>query len=179
MILENYLTPRLRFRSLIPADEAALTTFFKDPMATIFFPNIDHPASYSAAWLKKQIRRYQSLGSGLCAVELRSTGELIGQCGLVYQFVDGIPKWEVGYHFFRPFWGHGYATEAAMACRDFCFEQEMAETLISIIHPDNEKSIAVAKRNGMHFWKDTVFKDHPAKVYRIRREDWTLLFEKG
>lgn len=153
--------------------------FFSDGEATEFlFPQM--PADeYATYWLKRQMRRYELHGAGLCAIELRSTGELVGQCGLIYQWVDHIPKWEVGYHFIRRFWGQGYATEAAAACRDFCFENEMAETLISLIHPDNLRSQAVAGRCGMTWWKDTSFKGHPSKVYRIRREDWKKTFHKN
>lgn len=113
-------------------------------------------------------------GGGLHALELKESGVLIGQCGLVRQFVDGIPKWEVGYHLSKEFWGQGYATEAAKACRDFCFENEMAETLIALIHPENERSIKVAERTGMSYWKTTQFKDNETKVMRVRREDWEI-----
>lgn len=172
MYLEQLQTPRLIFRSLTLSDKEPLLEFFTDQVATEFlFPGGDIE-KFASEWLKNQLRRYESTGCGLCAVELRATGELVGQCGLLRQFVDGIPKWEVGYHFIRRFWGNGYATEAAMACRDFCFENEMAETIISLIHPDNARSEAVARRNGMTFWKDTNFKGNPTRVFRIRRDDW-------
>lgn len=175
MILENYETKRLRFRSLSLADRDGLMPFFTDPLATKYLPVQPNVDEFVDSWLARQMKRYKSIGSGLCAMELKQTNELIGQCGLILQFVDGIPKWEVGYHLLPKFWGKGFATEAAIACRDFCFENEMAETIISLIHPDNKKSFEVATRNGMTFWKDTVFKGEPCKVYRIRREDWEKL----
>ena len=175
MYLEHLQTPRLIFRSLTLSDKAPLMEFFTDQLATEFlFIDIDIER-YASEWLTRQMRRYETNGDGLCAIELLETGELVGQCGLIRQFVDGIPKWEVGYHFIPRFWGNGYATEAAIACRDFCFENEMAETIISLIHPDNFRSQAVARRNGMSFWKETIFKGHPAHVFRIRREDWERL----
>ena len=175
MILENCLTERLRFRPLTLADKPHLLAFFHDAQSSEFIPLDDNLEAFADAWLARQLRRYENGSGGLHAVELRKTGEFIGQCGLVRQFVDGIPKWEVGYHFLRPHWRQGYATEAAIACRDFCFENEMAETLISIIHADNLRSLAVAARNGMTFWKNTEFKGELAQVYRIRREEWDLL----
>jgi RimJ/RimL family protein N-acetyltransferase len=177
MILENYQTLRLQFRSLSLLDKEPLAAFFNDPQATAYLPVHSDVNNYANVWIEQQLKRYKSIGVGLCAIELRGTGEFVGQCGLVRQFVDGIPKWEVGYHLLPRYWGNGYATEAAMACRDFCFENEMAETLISIVDPLNVRSIAVAKRSGMCFWKETIFKDVPVHVYKIRREDWEKLVE--
>jgi RimJ/RimL family protein N-acetyltransferase len=172
MLLEHLTTDRLRFRPLTLADKPRLMGFFDDPISTQFhFIQMDTNA-YADTWLNRQLRRYANETGGLHAVELKETGELVGQCGLLHQWVDAIPKWEVGYHFLREHWGKGYATEAARACRDFCFENEMAETLISLIHPDNLRSKAVAARNGMTEWKRTVWRGFPVVVYRIRRSEW-------
>jgi RimJ/RimL family protein N-acetyltransferase len=172
MILENQLTPRLRFRSLKLADKDALMEFFSDPAATEFlFPQVP-PEEFADAWISRQTRRYEKSGTGLCAITQKDTNELVGQCGLLLQFVDGIPKLEIGYHFIRRFWGQGFATEAAAACRDFAFENELAETVISLIHPNNFRSQAVARRIGMTPWKETVWRGNPVVVFRIKREDW-------
>ena len=44
---------------------------------------------------------------------LKSSGELIGDCGLTRQIVDGTDEIEIGYHVRRDLWGRGYAPEAA------------------------------------------------------------------
>ncbi|MEY3053116.1 MAG: hypothetical protein RLY31_2901 [Bacteroidota bacterium] len=168
------LTDRLRLRPLTLQDKEPLMAFFDDPVAMAYLPMHEEPDQFADWWLQRQLRRYESTGHGLLAVELRSTGTLVGQCGLIMQFVDGIPKLEIGYHLIRQYWGQGYATEAAMACRDYCFTKELAETLISLIDAGNSRSVAVATRNGMTFWKDTVFKGLPVQVYRIRRSDWEM-----
>ncbi|MCB0519247.1 MAG: GNAT family N-acetyltransferase [Lewinellaceae bacterium] len=175
MYLEQLETPRLLIRPLTLADKAPLMEFFNDPSATEFLFIETSTDQYADQWLRRQLGRYGTGQGGMCAVVLKETNELIGQCGLLYQWVDFVPKWEVGYHFIRRFWHNGYATEAAMACRDFCLEEEMAETVISLIHPDNVRSKAVALRNGMTLWKETSHKGHPAEVFRIRREDWEKL----
>ena len=175
MLLEHLTTDRLRFRPLTLADKPRLLDFFADPVATEFHFIKTDVSAYADNWLRRQLGRYANEQGGLHAVELLETGELVGQAGLLYQWVDGIPKWEVGYHFFREHWGKGYATEAAKACRNFCFENEMAETLISLIHPDNLRSQAVAKRNGMTEWKRTTWRELPVVVYRIRRPEWENL----
>ncbi|MBI1224842.1 MAG: GNAT family N-acetyltransferase [Bacteroidetes bacterium] len=172
MLLNNLTTDRLRFRPLTLEDKPLLMDFFEDPITTEFHLIDAETPIYADNWLRRQLSRYTNDQGGLHAVELLETGELVGQCGLLYQWVDGIPKWEVGYHFLRKHWGNGYATEAAQACRNFCFENEMAETLISLIHPDNLRSQAVAKRNGMTEWKRTIWRKMSVVVYRIRRSEW-------
>jgi RimJ/RimL family protein N-acetyltransferase len=149
--------------------------FFTDAEATRFlFPEND-PGTFAEAWMQRQIRRYDKTGTGLSAIELRETGELIGQGGLILQFVQGIPKLEIGYHFIRRFWGQGYATEAAIASRDFAFENDLAETVVSLIHPENLRSQAVAKKSGMALKKATTWGGRPALVFRITRDMWESL----
>ena len=175
MILDNLQTERIKFRCLEQTDKPALLAFFGDDLATQFLTIEADIELYTDHWIQRQLKRYKSGSGGLHAIELKASGELIGQCGLVRQFVDGVPKWEVGYHLFRPHWGCGYATEAAQACRDFCFENEMAETLISLVHPENEKSKTVAKNVGMAFWKETLFHGRLSEVYKIIRPSWESL----
>lgn len=172
MLPEHLRTERLRFRKLTQKDLSPLLEFFNDPKATEFLFIDREPELFAQDWLSRQIRRYSSASNGLMAIELLESGELVGQCGLLLQFVDGIPKIEIGYHFIPRFWGKGYATETATALRDFAFENEIAETLISLIHPDNLKSQAVAKRNGMTEWKQTIWRGHPVVVFRITRSQW-------
>lgn len=102
------------------------------------------------AWLENQFRRYRETGLGLWTVVSKETGEMLGQCGLTYQDA-GLekPVLEVGYLFKRKHWHHGYATEAARACRDYAFQTLGAPRVYSIIRDTNTASQNVARRNGM------------------------------
>jgi RimJ/RimL family protein N-acetyltransferase len=64
-------------------------------------------------------------------------------------------------------WGHGYATEAAIACREFAFREKLAPRLISLIHPENVRSQAVARRNGMSLLKESTFKNIPVWIFGV------------
>jgi RimJ/RimL family protein N-acetyltransferase len=55
---------------------------------------------------------------------------------------------ELGWAFTRRFWGHGYATEAARAAREWAYADRAVERLISLIAPDNARSIRVAEKLG-------------------------------
>jgi RimJ/RimL family protein N-acetyltransferase len=162
-------TPRLILRELVPDDADDIARIICDPIAMQYFP-----AVYSRAgadeWVARNMRRYAADGHGLWAVIVRATGELAGDCGVTKQNVDDIEEREVGYHFRRDHWGHGYATEAARACRDWAFTNTPAEYVISLIRPENIPSQRVAERNGMTIWKTIVWRGLEHRVYRIDRE---------
>ena len=100
-------------------------------------------------WLDKQSERYKEYGFGLWAVVLKETGRMIGQCGLTMQDYDGSKVLEVGYLFQKKHWHCGYASEAAIACKEYAFDRLNAKEVYSIIRDTNIPSQNVAKRNGM------------------------------
>src|SRR5438046_10760586 len=89
------------------------------------------------AWLSRILRRYQEDGHGLWAMILKSSGEVIGDCGLTVQDVDGQNEIEIGYHVRRDLWGQGLAIEAARACRDYWFAHLPVERLVPLMRPNN------------------------------------------
>jgi len=101
------------------------------------------------AWLDKQLARYRDDGFGLWAVILKETGEMIGQCGISWQDVDGERVPEIGYLFNRAYWHNGYATEAAMACKEYAFNTLGFKEIFTIVRSTNIPSKNVAIRNGM------------------------------
>lgn len=100
-------------------------------------------------WIERQIKRYEEYKFGLWAVLLKRSGRIIGQCGITMQEYDGKPVPEIGYLFAFDYWHHGYATEAAAACKEYGFGKLHFDTLYSIIRETNTASINVALRNGM------------------------------
>lgn len=98
------------------------------------------------------------------AVVVRATGLFVGRCGLWQP--ENWPGLEVGWTLSRAAWGNGYATEAAGAWRDWAFANiPTLETLISVIHRDNARSIAVAERIGHHYLYDLEVRGHPCVIY--------------
>jgi RimJ/RimL family protein N-acetyltransferase len=171
MLLENHHTERLRFRSLTFEDKEPLMEFFSSPEAIEFLFIREDLDTYIDAWIARQIKRYHEFDLGLCSLELRDTGKFIGQCGLIWQEVDGTQELEIGYHLLPRYWRQGYAYEAARACKEFAFERNLASRLVSLIYPENFKSQAVARRNGMTPWKNTVVNNFPVIVFRIDHDD--------
>ncbi len=125
-------------------------------------------------FIERSLERAQEDGSGLHAVIERGNGRLVGMIGLLTQVVDGIAELEVGYHLLPSAWGKGFATEAAIACKEFARHHRLARSVISLIDPENLRSQAVALRNGMKQEKVTVHRGTPAQVWRVNFSDADL-----
>src|ERR1700682_4015426 len=133
LILE---TERLLLREFVSEDLDALAVVLSDAATMRYYPAPLDRAGV-AAWIERNRRRYLEAGHGLWAMVLKSSGEVVGDCGLTRQRVDGVDEIELGYHVRRDLWGRGYAPEAARACRDYGFVRLGAERLISLIRPEN------------------------------------------
>lgn len=145
MILE---TERLSLREMNDGDFADLCQMLQDPVVMTAYEHAFEDEE-ARRWLENQKRRYREDGFGLWAVLLKETGEMIGQCGLTWQYVGENSVLEIGYLFKKDFWHKGYATEAATVCKQYAFEVLDIEEVYSIIRDTNIASQAVAKRNGM------------------------------
>ncbi|MEJ8544456.1 GNAT family N-acetyltransferase [Brevibacillus borstelensis] len=119
------------------------------------------------AWIR---RREEGLGLGLMVVAKRSDGEPIGHAGLVPQLVEEREETEIGYWVARKHWGHGYASEAALALRDFGFSQLGKMRLVSLIQFDNHSSVNVARKIGMDFEREVVFNGKHIALYSLARQ---------
>ena len=141
-------TDRLLLRELTPDDLPAIRRLLQDDQAMVAYEGAFSDAEVQD-WLDRQLARYQRWRFGLWAVLLRESGQVIGQCGLTMQPWKGQEVLEIGYLLERAHWHHGYATEAARACKDYAFATLGATEVCSIIRDTNLASQRVALRNGM------------------------------
>jgi len=170
-------TPRLVLREFVTEDAEALARVICDAETMKFYPRAFERKD-ADEWIARNLRRYQDHGHGLWAMVLKESGEMIGDCGITLQTVDGEALPEIGYHLRRDLWGGGLATEAACACRDWGFSELRTDFLISLIRPENRPSWRVAERNGMTIWKLVMHAGLPHNVYRIERSAWDSLQKK-
>ncbi len=159
---------RLMLRRLRLDDMAAIFAVIGDPIAMQYFPRT-YDRKDAEEWIDRNLRRYADDGHGIYALVLKANGDVIGDCGLAIQQIDGGPELEVGYHLRRDQWGHGYATEAARACIAYAFRELAAEKVISLIRPENLPSRRVAERNGMQVERQVMRSELPHLVYAISK----------
>ena len=171
MILE---TNRLYLREMEQSDFNSLCKFLQDFEVMYAY---EHAFSNDEvqAWLDNQIRRYKQYGFGLWAIIKKDTNECIGDCGLTYQDFNGKEVLEIGYHLQKKFWHQGFATEVAIACKEYAFNNLKANEVFSIIRDNNIPSQKVAIRNGMticgEFTKHYYNMDMPHWVYSIKNNN--------
>lgn len=102
-------------------------------------------------------RRFRAWG-----VCLKETDELIGDCGLVRQTVDGRTEIEIGYHIHKKCWSRGFSTEAAKGCKEYGFHQLFFNKLICLIDPKIlllsgwQKKLALQKKKRFLFLARTI-----------------------
>ncbi len=170
-------TPRLVTRFVTQADVSVWLGYCRDEVATEFTAMEGKtPEEMAQEWIDFTTRRYREDRYGLQALINRETGEFVGMCGLLQQEVSGNNEVEIGYHLLRQYWGMGYASEAAHAFREYAFENRVADSLVSIIHPLNFKSKMVAMRNGMRLADNHAdFRGKKFDLFRITRYEWEQL----
>ena len=155
MIIE---TSRLKLREMRLSDYPALSQILQDTNVMYAYEGAFSDIE-TQEWLDRQIKNYDKYGFGLWAVTLKTTGEMIGQCGLTMQKYKDNQVLEIGYLFQKAYWHKGFAIEAASACKDYAFEKLNADEVFSIIRDNNTASQNVAKRNGMTI-QDTFVKHY-------------------
>ena len=165
-------TERLILREMTEEDFGSLFQIFSDPETMQHYPKPFDEAKVHS-WIAWNQENYRVFGFGLWALSLKESGELIGDCGITMQNINGQIKPEIGYHIRKDQQRKGYAKEAARACRDWGFENTPFQMLFSYMKYTNVGSYSTALANGMRLMEE--FEDEVntvTKVYQITREEW-------
>jgi RimJ/RimL family protein N-acetyltransferase len=142
--------------STMRADDVdELLAIFADPEVMAAFDVQPFDRARMTQWVQRNLDHQIEHGYGLFSVILKSSGLLIGDCGLEWMEVDSAPVAELGYDFRSEYWNQGYATEAAGAVRDYAFQHLRLPRLISLIRVGNRASQRVAEKIGMRL-TDTI-----------------------
>ena len=173
-------TERLELREMSEDDLPALRRILHDPRAMTAYEG-PFSEQETREWLQRMQRRYADDGFGLWACILRTTGTMVGQCGITRQRIDDDDVIEVGYLFEHAHWHRGYAVEAATAARDWAFDTLGVDTVYAKVRSTNVASMNVAIRLGMTVQR-TFAVDYrgvrmPHLAFAIDRIRWEQLME--
>jgi ribosomal-protein-alanine N-acetyltransferase len=141
-------TERLDLRPLRSADLGTMVDLYADPVAMRWAGGATSDVEESARRLQRLIEHQEQHGFSLWAVTERESGIVVGDSGLIYYAFQG-PEVELGYRLKVPFWGKGYATEAARAVLAYGFDEIGLERIVAVTHPDNVDSQRVLEKIGM------------------------------
>jgi RimJ/RimL family protein N-acetyltransferase len=124
------------------------------------------------AWrqLAMLVGHWHLRGFGMWAVTERGSGVFVGRVGLHYP--EGWPDRELAWALARPFWGRGYAAEAARAALGEAFGRLGWSRVTSLIDPANIRSVRLAERLGELLVGEAVVHGHRVAVYALERSAW-------
>ncbi|NMK46192.1 GNAT family N-acetyltransferase [Achromobacter sp. Bel] len=173
-------TPRLVLRQWRADDRKLFAQMNADPSVTEFL--LPLTALQSDALAARLAAGIDEHGWGFWAVEAPGVAPFVGFVGIkpmppVLPFAPGV---EIGWRLARPFWGRGYASEAALAALRVGFEQVGLAEIVAFTAVGNQRSRAVMARLGMR--EDADLFDHPAVpaghplrphvLYRMGQAQW-------
>ena len=121
-------------------------------------------------WLDWNMNSYRSDGFGLWKIIHKETSEVVGECGITMQTVEGENYPEIGYHLKKEHWNKGIATEVARAVRDYAFEELNLEELIIKKRDINLQSMNIAIKSGFTIKKRFLKNDRfPHFMFYLKR----------
>jgi RimJ/RimL family protein N-acetyltransferase len=157
-------TKRLILREMSLADLDFVAAMLAHPEVMHHWPKC-YNREEAAEWIKRQQKRYATDGVGYWLALDKASGQPVGQAGLLVLQVDGVEEIGLGYIMHRPFWGNGFASEAAAASMDYGFKALGRSRFIALIRPENVPSQRVALKLGMKLEKSTHHADYRHLVF--------------
>ena len=167
MTIPTLETPRLILRTPRMEDFPAYATLMASPRSIY----MGGPFDQRGAWgmFCHDVALWSLYGHGALMIDVKNTGTCVGQVGINHGPL--FPEKELGWLLYDGFEGHGYATEAAEALRDWAFATLNLPTLVSYFDPENHRSMAVSARLGgtrddnatVQDEGDVVYRYHPTK----------------
>lgn len=170
--MTTLITPRLILRPFQADDLDAFASICSDPEVMQYASFSGQPLTRSQAWnwLCAMEGHRKLRGYGMWAAVEKASGRLIGRIGLQYPL--DYPGVEAAWMLSRDHWGQGLATEGGSAALDFGFRKLALKSIISLIFPENHRSIRLAERLGETPHGEVEIRGQRLLLYRIQREEW-------
>jgi RimJ/RimL family protein N-acetyltransferase len=123
------------------------------------------------AAIRRWLELWEQWSVGLFALERRDDGRVLGRAGFLRwdpeTWESGGSETEIGWLLGQEHWGRGYATEAALALRDWAQRERGLSRLISLIQHGNVRSVRVAEKLGERYERDVEVRGKPSWLYSL------------
>lgn len=161
-------TPRLTLRELTEADAQHFYGLNLDPDVLQYTgDSVFESVEAARQFLANYQNVYKTYGFGRWAVIRTEDGAFLGWCGLKYS--EDTKQHDLGFRFFKKYWGNGYATEAAEACVKLAFEKFGIKTLVGRAMEANSASIRVLEKLGFTFSEFFDFEGEDGVIYSLKK----------
>ncbi len=161
-IIENDL---IYLREFAISDGVCFFKLNKDPKVVAFTGDTPFLDLNSAISFLYKYPNYKRDGYGRWAVCLQENNKFIGWCGLNKSQASG--SIDIGFRFYRAYWGKGFATMAAQMCIDYGFKTVGLSQIVANVYVENTASIRVLKKCGMTLNKMGMYDGREAVFYTI------------
>jgi len=149
-------------------DVEAMFAVFGDPEVMLYsMSGADPSPEVTKVRIQKLMDHQERLAFSLWVVEDRSTGAIIGDCGL--KLLEEGPEIEVGYRFAKPYWGRGYASEAAGASVRYGFDTLGLPRIVAVAAPPNVASHRVLEKIGLKYLQMAHYYGRPMRYFAAER----------
>lgn len=158
-------TPRLLLREYRLADFDAFAEHLADPESAAYLS----PADRATAWriFSSHAGLWPLHGAGWWAVEVRQTGQLVGNVGVFFRESSSVM--EIGWNTYRAFWRQGFASEAAAMALDHALRVRGERKVRALIAPGNTSSVRIAERLGLVYESETELYGKAMRCYARER----------
>ncbi|HEX9352001.1 MAG TPA: GNAT family N-acetyltransferase [Gaiellaceae bacterium] len=171
-------TERLVLRKPEPGDREGYAEIWGDPEVVRHLGGTTLTSAEVPQAIERMLRHWDRHGVGLFSVIRKGDERFLGRVGYLLwdterwvhamsEELEGDLELEIGWTLIRAFWNQGYATEAAIACRDHAFGELGRERVISLIAPENVASIRVAEKIGESYERDVELRLGPVRLYSL------------
>lgn len=123
----------------------------------------------NAAYLARNLRHWEDYGFGLWILRQLGGGPPVGRAVLRHLMVEDVDEVEVGYAFYREFWGRGLATEIATACLAIGRETLHLKTIVAVTSLTNTASQHVLRKVGLEYERDFMEDGRLLALFRTTR----------
>ena len=144
-------TPRLLLREFTPEDAEHMYQLNLDPEVIRYTGDVAFSSIEAAHDFLSRYDVYERHGMGRLAVLRREDDRWLGWCGLKYHPEEDMV--DLGFRFFRRFWGQGYATESGRASLEYGFRTKRLKEISGQVVKVNFGSLRVLEKLGFSDWQ--------------------------
>lgn len=164
-------TERTVLRPFIIEDSIALFNLNQDPEVLKYTGDVPFQSVEEANHFIKQYIKTQAPGLGRWAVIHKTSDQFLGWCGIKYN--PDLNEYDLGFRFFKMYWGQGFATEVSRASLNYGFQQLKLDIILGRAMKQNVNSIHVLQKIGMHYANSFLINGEEWFVYKATRKTIT------